>query len=326
MHIHCLFLYKSMVLPQQERKGITMGIKEFAVKVQKAVKYIVGEECQVNIQEVRKNNNIMLQGLVIHSREHNVSPTIYLDSFWEAYEEGVPFAVIMERILSIYDKDTPKKNIDMSFFKDFEKVKDRICYRLVSAEANKELLCDVPYVPYLDLAICFYYAYQGEELGAGSILIHNSHMEMWKTDKEVLYRIAEENTPRLFPWEYKSLEALLKEMMQQEENITDDILINKLPLQILSNENRVHGASCILYPGVLKQLADEEVCDLYIIPSSVHEVIILPDTGDENPDQLRDMIEEVNATQVEPEEILSNNLYYFQRHLGQVKVVQPKIF
>jgi hypothetical protein len=227
----------------------------------------------------------------------------------------------MERILSIYDKDTPKQSIDMTFFKYFNKVKERICYRLVSAEHNRELLQKIPHISYLDLAICFYYAYQGDELGAGSILIHNTHMDMWGTNQEELMELAQKNTPQLFPWEYKSMDMVLRELMEEEEKIAGDIFSERLPMQILSNENRVHGAACILYPNLLKNLAEKEGCNLYIIPSSIHEVIILPDSGEENPLQLREMIEEVNATQVEPEEVLSNNLYYFERHIGQVKVV-----
>lgn len=306
-----------------------MEIKEFTLKVQKAIMERVGEGYRVEVQEVHKNNDVVLQGLLIHAEEQNVSPTIYLNSFWDAYEKGIPFVVIVERIMRIYEEDTPKENIDMSFFKDFNRVKERICYRLISAERNRELLTKIPHIEYLDLAICFYYSYRGEALGNGSILIHDSHMEMWNTTTEELYKLAAHNTPELFPGEWSAMETVVRELMAERGEDMELFLseeeqeefFDQLPMQILSNENRVHGAACILYPGVLAELAESRGQNLYIIPSSIHEVIVLPDTGRENAERLREMILEVNTTQVEPEEILSNNLYYYDRLLKQVKIV-----
>lgn len=307
-----------------------MEMKDFALKVQKAIADRVGEGYRVELQEVHKNNNVVLQGLLIHSEDKNISPTIYLNSFWNAYENGIPFIVIVERIMRIYEEDTPKENVDMSFFKDFAQVKDRICYRLISAEQNSELLRKIPHIRYLDLAICFYYSYQGETLGNGSILIHDSHMEMWNTTKEELYELAQYNTPQLFPGEWNAMETVIRELMAEKEEEGEELFrdaeeqeefFEQLPLQILSNESRVHGAACILYPGLLEELACNRGQNLYIIPSSIHEVIVLPDTGGEDAERLREMIAEVNTTQVEPEEILSYNLYYYDRILKQVKII-----
>lgn len=303
-----------------------MGVREFAAKIEKAVSQRLGDTYQVRIQEVCKNNGVLLQGLVILQENQNISPTIYLNSFWEAYEAGVPLVAVVEKILSIYQEDTPKENVDMSFFKSFEAVKDRICYKLISAEQNRELLEKIPHLEYLDLAICFYYAYQGEALGNGSILVHNSHLEMWQTDTAQVWELAQRNTPRLFPWECSSLETVLREMMGEDEDEEEggpkeEQFSDLIPMRILSNENRVFGASCILYPGLLEEVAGEQDSNLYLIPSSIHEVILLPDDGEEDPNYLRGMISEVNESQVEPEEVLSNQLYYFDRHSNKVSVV-----
>lgn len=306
-----------------------MKLVEFTRKVQEAVKERVEEGKQVEIQEVRKNNNVLLQGLLIHGTERNVAPTIYLNSFWDAYEKGIPFGVIIERIMRIFEEDTPKEDVDMSFFKDFGKVKDRICYRLISAEKNRELLSGIPHMEYLDLAICFFYSYQGEALGKGSILVHDSHMEMWNTTLEELYELAEQNTPKLFPAEWNSMDSVIRELMEERDEETEIFLndeeqaefFEELPMQILSNAERVHGAACIMYHGVLSGWAEMRKQNLYIIPSSIHEVIVLPDTGKEEAGRLREMISEVNNTQVEPEEILSYNLYYYDRFLKQIKII-----
>lgn len=309
-----------------------MEIKEFAEKVQKAVVLVLGDGYEAKIQEVRKNNGVILMGLIIMTEQQNVSPTIYLPPFWEAYKEGATLLEVVTRILQIYREDTPRDNIDMNFFKDFEKVKDRICYRLIHAEKNAELLELIPYVPFLDLAICFYYSYEGKELGKGSILIHNSHMAMWNTNVAELMCLARQNTLRLFPWECGSIELTIRQLKQETEltealcremTETEDNKKYKseIPMYILTNQQKLHGAACVLYPDLLVQISDGMDSDFYILPSSIHEVILLPDNGNESPEQLREMIEEVNSTQLEPEEVLSDNLYYFDRKARQVKIV-----
>lgn len=305
-----------------ERECIFMEMKDFAEKVQRVMTEVLGEEYEVRIQEVQKNNGVRLQGLLILSEKQNVSPTIYLRPFWEAYEGGVTFSEIMSRMLQIYREDTPTESIDMSFFKNFDCVKERICYRLVNASQNRELLEKIPHIPFLDLAICFYYAYEGECLGSGSILIYDTHMELWQTNVSELMRLAEDNTRKLFPWECSSMETIVNEMMgRQEELAAEQHELEKLPMKILSNQSKIYGAACILYPGLLEKLSEEEGANLYILPSSVHEVILLPDSNNEDSMCLKSMIFEVNRTQLEPEEVLSDSLYYFDRSEKNVKVI-----
>lgn len=312
-----------------------MELRDFAEKICYAVGENLGEQYQVRLQEVRKNNGVFLLGLLITNQEQNVSPTIYLNAFWEAYETGTPLCELAEHILRIYRQDTPRENVDMSFFKDYEKVKERICYKLVHGGRNEKLLEDIPYVEFMDLAICFYYAYEGEQLGSGSILIHNSHMELWESSLSELMKLAQQNTPRLFPWECSPMEDVIRELLKQqdengeqmlEENEQEDFF-KELPMHILSNQKHVFGAASLLYPGVLHQLACEladdkaEGIDLYIMPSSIHEVILLPVEESLPGEQLRRMIQEVNETQVAPEEILSDQLYRYHAFTQKIEVV-----
>lgn len=91
-------------------------------------------------------------------------------------------------------------------------------------------------------------------------------------------------------------------------------------MKILSNARRVHGAACVLYPGVLERLAWKEGRDLYVIPSSVHEMILLPDIGAQQPMELKEIIREVNRTQVDPAEVLSDSLYRYSRAEGRLSI------
>lgn len=302
-----------------------MEISEFSQKICNAVKKELGEGYRIELKEVRKNNGVVLHGLVILFRSQNVAPTIYLDTFLEAYESGTAFAVIVRRLLAIYRKDVPRTNVDMEFFRFFDKVKDRICYRLIGRKGNERLLEDVPHIEFLDLSICFYYAYQGDTLGEGTILIHNSHMKMWETCTSQLYHLARSNTPRLFPWVCNSLEEILGSMagsgkVREPESLGEESVLG-FPMKVLSNTKRLHGAVCILYPGVLEKLAHREGLGFYILPSSIHETILLSDTSMGSAQELKKMIVEVNSTQVDPEEVLSDSLYYYDSAEKKVRII-----
>lgn len=299
-----------------------MEINEFAVKVCNAVKRELGEEYRTELREVRKNNGVMLHGLLVRSRAHNVAPTIYLEGFLEAYEAGATFASIVRRLVGIYREDVPGDGIDMAFFQDFEKVRDRICYRLIGRRGNGELLEEVPHIEFLDLAICFYYAYRGEALGEGMILIHHSHAGMWGISARELFGLAESNTPRLFPWECSSLEDILAGTADQSPECGDACGEPEgMPMCVLSNRKRIHGAACMLYPRVLEDMAERLQSGFYILPSSIHEVILLTCPQGDRTAELRRMIREVNGTQVAPEEILSDNLYYYDFIEKKVKII-----
>ena len=137
-----------------------MDKREFITKVYNEMKKQLGENYRLELKEVRKNNGVIMHGLLIFSGSRNTVPTIYLDSFWEAYESGQSFAAVLARLLKLYREEMPGRDINMSFFQCFDKVKERICYRLIRQKGNEELLRESPHIEFLDLALCFYYAYE----------------------------------------------------------------------------------------------------------------------------------------------------------------------
>ena len=290
-----------------------MEISTFTVKVQKAVKEALGQEYIVELRKVCKNNGVVLQGLMIRKEEDRIMPTIYLNSFWEAYEGGVTFTEIIKKIVSIYREDGVGRKLDVTFFTEFDKVKERVCYRLVNREKNKEFLEQVPYIPMLDLAICFYYAFDSVGVENGMIPIYRSHLENWGVSERDLLAYAMKNTPRLFPREVITMENVLGDLLQElPEDMKQDIM-EKMSMKILTNSSKTYGACSILYPGVLEQMAEQMKGDLYLIPSSVHEFLVVPREQERSREELKEMIAEVNKTEISPEEVLSDHLYIFYR-------------
>lgn len=302
-----------------------MNKKNFAAKVRAEVSERLGDQFTVTLKEIVKNNGVAMQGMLIYSREQNVAPTIYLDPFWERYEQGEEWDTIIARILSVYESNVPCDPLDMTFYMDFEKVKKRIVYKLINAERNEKLLGTIPHICFLDLAICFCYAFSHKSLGNGTILVNNSQMKVWNTNTVELLRLAQKNTRRLFGMDMQPMERILEQLLREE--LDGDaaegkaLVISTIPMNVLSNRRRQYGAAAMLYPGVLQTIADSLEASLYILPSSVHEVIIMPDTGQEDPDFLKEMVAEVNATQVLPEEILSGSVYYYDREKREVTVL-----
>lgn len=300
-----------------------MKLEEFISVVGTRVQEITGRETQVDVHEVRKNNNVLLHGMTILRRGQSVSPTIYLDSFYEMLCDGMELEYIIKRILEVYVRGLPKGHVDMEFFRDFAKVKDRMVYRLVNREKNRELLDLIPHVEFLDLAICFYYSYEHPELGDGMILIHNTHMEMWKTNHRELMQLAELNTPRLMPGHLSSMDNALEGVL--DAGALDDLRelqreTNKY-LYVLSNAKRCQGAAVILYPGVLAEASRQLKGSFYILPSSIHEVILLPDDGHSSGRELHEMIAEINQSQLRPEDVLSDYAYRYDAVTGKVTEV-----
>ena len=298
-----------------------MEMTVFRTKVQRAVSEALGEEYSVELREVQKNNGVILQGLMIRRAQENMMPTIYLNSFLKAYEEGATFADIIRKIVTVYREDAVGKQIDISFFTDFEKVKDRICFRLINRDKNRSFLEKVAYIPVLDLAACFYYAYDGNGVQNGMIPIYNNHMSAWNVTDRELFACAVKNTPRLFPCDIMPMESALEELLEELQADVRQHLAREIPMLILTNAGKTYGACCILYPKVLEQLAKRVDGDYYLIPSSVHEFILLPVDQGRSAEELKEMIVEVNSTELTPEEILSDQLYLYSRQERCVKIL-----
>jgi len=290
-----------------------MKFEEFTKAVKEKLQENLGESYKVEIQQVRKNNDVLLCGLTIHSKETNIIPTIYLEAFYELYKNDMPMEKIIKKIFNTYKESLPRENIDMNFFKDFEKVKDRIVYRLIHGERNRELLKDIPHIPFWDLAICFSYAFHSEELGDGMILIHNDHMENWNVNHSQLMQLAEVNTPRLFPAAFYGINEVLKQMhvdIDLSECVDEQ-------LYVLTNRKKIYGAATILYPGTLGFVAEQLKSDFYILPSSIHEVLILRKERFQELQQegkfLHKIIRDINYVELAAEEVLSDYPYFYDR-------------
>lgn len=290
-----------------------MDYQIFIEEIVKLLQERMGACYEVKVTNVTKNNNICLTGVIMMRESDRISPTIYLEEPYRQYSTGTDIQEIVDRIATLYREQMQNVDFDIDFFKEFGRVRDRIFHKIINYEKNRKLLEDVPHIRWCDLAVVFYYAVEEERLGRASILIHNNHLVMWEQTADALYRIAQCNMRRSMPELLIPMQELIEEMTGVRTEQKD-----RVRMYVLTNRGKLNGASAMLYSDKISELADRLQSDLIILPSSIHEVLLLPDDDEREYDFYRQMVEEVNTTQVEPEEVLSYNLYRYSRERAEI--------
>ncbi len=186
----------------------------------------------------------------------------------------------------------------------------QVIYRLLGRRSSQKLLHGVPYIPYLDMVIIFYNLITVPDYGSVFLLVtEKQRKEMGLTVRD-LYRQARENTQVLLPAEFKSMQQIFR------ENFPFLVTREGMDLYVLTNKDQHFGAAAILYDGRLDEVGQTLGENFYVIPSSVHETLILPVSAAPGPDAIRQIICHVNASVVEEKEVLSDEVYIYERGAG----------
>lgn len=291
-----------------------MEYKEFVKYIKMNAGYIAGEGGNITINHVIKNNGCEMDGLVIMEKGKDIAPTIYLDSFYELYTNGENIKSIIRQIEVIYEQNKNNVTFDVNILKHFDTIKDKIVYKVVNYRSNEKLLEQVPHKRILDLAVVFYCLLDNEYGRSATALIYNNNLKNWNVTIDDVYKAALKNTPDLLHSKISSMAALFEKCgvnVDGEEVDLKDYVPSDM--YVLTNESKLNGAACILYENVLYDFAQKLGADLYILPSSVHEVILLPKLSMFEKDELVNMVKEVNTEGVAADEVLSDHVYEYNR-------------
>ena len=254
----------------------------------------------------------MLDALIIHMPDAAGAPVIYLNSLYHHYESGSSLQDICHMVLAGIQRDSLISHETVAELQDLQYVRNRIAFRLISHEANEALLKTIPWVPFLDLAVIFYLHLGSNAGNQISSVITNRQAHSWNLSPNDLFSMAKINTPRLCPATFTRMDHLILGRDTDPEDVV--LYENDLPcIYVLTNENGINGASCLLYDGIIKDLADRIGTDLIILPSSIHEVLLVPDIQLQSYEEFRDMVRCINANDVPKEDILSNEIYLYCR-------------
>lgn len=295
-----------------------MNFEEFIEQVLDTMKEYFCD-CEVKSNQVRKNNGVVLTAINVLHKDSNMTPSLYLESFYEMYTQGKSMRDITDEMIDMIEAYAIHKEVDVSFFTDRAVMEDKIGFKLIHLEKNSELLKDVPFFSYLDLAIVFILYVEDPSYGKATILIHENHMKSLGMTKEELMETAIKNMPHMLEYEICNMKELIRSMPFVSEQVIYEIEHDMAPvIYACTNKSKFLGASAILYPNLIKDFAAACGKNLMIIPSSIHEVLLVPVEDASDKQEYNRMVEEVNATQVERQEILSDHVYYYDRELDEI--------
>ncbi len=288
--------------------------EQFIHEVADRVAEKLSQNTKVVTCQTRKNNGVMKRGICISQESGKASPTIYLEEFYEKYRNGKFVDAIVRDVVELYSK-VKNRAPDVEMILDsFSAVSERIIYRLVNWEYNQELLETVPHVRYLNLAVLFYVIIDTDTYANASMLITDEHAQIWDVGTEELLECAGRNTRKLLGTSFQPMEKVLEELTAQTfdlENI----------LYVLSNKERFFGAATMMFQDLLAEIADYFRENYYILPCSVHELILVKESFAMPDDELIRMVKEINEEAVLPEEILSNSIYLYNAKEGTILVM-----
>ena len=288
-----------------------MNYLEFIYYVKKEIENRLGQE--VCIRKVTKTNLGEMDSLSITNKDNNsISPIFYLQKIYAEYIEGKDADSLVDEMIKIYKNcmQNKKQALDvLDFMNDYEKSKAKIFFKIINKNKNRELLENTPHFEYHDLAMVFCLLVSSDTEEIATIRIEDKMLACWGVSVEEIRRCALENTPRLFPLKKSGLYDMVASLLGENTNELPEMK-SDMDVYVLTNTAGINGFSAVFYPDELREMALELGGDFYILPSSIHEALIIK-KGSIPVNDLMDMVKEVNCSCVQEEDKLSDNIYRY---------------
>ena len=288
----------------------------------------LGENFEVSEAETVKNNETKLEGITIKEKDSNIAPIFYLEGYHDDYVKGIlTLEDISDRII---DAMEDKKDVAVVADKvrHYEEIKEMLYPTMVNYEANAKALAERPHVRMLDLAKVAIIRFENIEGGSGTVQVTNSILQYWNIDEETLFEQCHKNAIKMYPPVVTNICNMLH-IMAEESQIEDadlflDMMDEDSPMQlyVITNWSKHFGAEAICNLPLLHQLSMKKDADLFIFPSSIHELIFMYDNAEDGCGFNSEGIKEINETQVLTHERLSNSIYKYDRKNKQVVIYE----
>lgn len=285
------------------------------------------EGAQISVAEIEKENGRRISVLLIRRQEDTSIPRISLEESYGAYMEGDSLDKCVERIADLRMQcDNLEFLSDLGYVKDYEKIKDKLTIKLCDPELNQRWLEDKVYTLHGDFAAVYYVVIREGEEESFNMPVSKTLLEEWKVTLKQIHEDAllsdKEKQPVLF-----SLEDYVRSMLSGSrvfQNLLDeetecDFEMVKMPVLGLTNSRIKNGASMIIQKDIMKRVGEIIGSDFYVLPSSIHEVLFVPDIGIADLEGLSLMVKEINETKVELCDKLSNKVQYYERAKGKLE-------
>lgn len=268
-----------------------MNITDFTKEIEERL----SKKINFAIKKIAKNNDIILNGIVLSDK--NISAVVYIEDLFNTYNNGKTIDEVVDIAINILNSS------NMSFdFTNFDNIKDKLSLRFINAEKNKEVIKTCPYKEYLDFALIININVENN----GVVKVDNALLNRWNKSFDEVFEIA-----------LNSTKPVVKSVAEILGLDVEDIMY------MITNENSCFGSAAMLYNNnePLKELAEKFDNDLYIFPSSVHEIIVTPVISDDS-DYLHSMVKNINNTIVNGSDYLSDNVYKYDRKTNEISIVK----
>lgn len=287
--------------------------KEFYSVLEKAMEPSGGRLIEMDIPK----NNSSMKGITIKFDNIAMAPTIYPDLYYPDWKDGQSMDDIVSGIKEEIIKTAPELSRFSTNSLNRDSAVNHLYASVVGYESNKEWLKNIPHERLADLAV--FAKWKFDTTDSDSVMMAKvteqflAHLQL---TKEEALKIAKSNSARSAKFE--SMDTLMRNMMiddGMDRELADMMFpTQSTPLSVLTSESGIDGAALIACPEVLKAIGKEIGEEFYVLPSSIHEALILPRSFTDNVEDLKQMVSSINKTEVIPEERLSNQIYEFDGH------------
>lgn len=299
-----------------------MDFERFVEEVKSRIKNFLPEkyaDAEIYVHEQKKINS-QYTGLTVDLGKNNANPTINIEAFHEEYENGKLMEDVLYDIGKIIQMEGPQ--VDVSRLSDYDKIKDSLFIRVCNSKENKGLLKNVPHVEIEDMAVTCHILVAKDKIGISSTTVTNDMLKSYGIREEQLINDALESSPRVNPPEIVNMDELMEQIYREqftmmgynEDEITkmlEDMPRAEIPMIVVTNEDRVNGAATMFYPGVMDEIGEKLNSNFFVLPSSLHETIVVPNDGNMEYKSLLAMVTEINATQVDTQDKLTDQVYHY---------------
>ena len=287
-----------------------MTYTEFKHRILDGIIAGMPEGTAVELKKVPKNNGDTPEGVSIMIPGANFAPMVYLEPCYERYRCGETCAALLEEILRI-PEEYGIAHIDTEQMFDPEYILPLLRVRAVNYAWNEEILADRPHRRILDLALVCWWTPDIDGLRDGMITVCRDDLEDLGIGEEEMIDRAIRQTEEAEPLRFLSL----REVTEASCGSGDPP-----EFEILTKERGLFGAVTLFYPSAAQALKERFRTDLFVLPSSVHEMLLLPVRYGASPQELAKMVYEINRMAVAPDEMLSDRVYRFDRETGEIRV------
>lgn len=272
------------------------------------------KEAEVEISKTSKIGKTY-DALTVRLKNRMASPAADLNRFYDAYEHGISLDEIMESVADVIQMEAPSHLRDMSWLLDYEKAKEHLFIRVCNAEKNNKILETAPHKTVEDLIITCHISVDQGPNNMASTIVNKQLLEQYGISEEQLFEDAMENAPEVMPVKIDSLQNFISHLIPdgEEPDSSDTVML------IVTNKTNTNGAAAVFYSGIMDRISKQIGGSFVMLPSSVNEVIIIPDRGDYK--TLKRMVEDINESSVEPEERLSNSVYKYDAESKSLCIV-----